>query len=496
MSNQLEPGLKQKTARGLFWGGFSIAVQQAVGLIFGIVFARLLSEEDYGLVAELSIFTGIAGTIINSGFSTALTNKQDASDKDYNSVFWFSVIAGSVIYIALFFSAPLIAQYFHEPSLTLISRVLFLTFLIGGISTSSYTYLYKNIKIKQLAIIDIMSLITACLSGLLLVLNGCAYWALVIQTLIFITLGSILKIIISPWKPSLSLDLSPLRAMFPFSIKILVTWIFIQINNNIFSVIIGRMFGKRETGIYSQGQKWASMGCSLVTTMISSVTHPVLVRTGYDKARQVNALRKLIRFGAFVSFPLLLGLAFVSDEFIIITIGEKWLPSSPYLQLFCIWASMQFLSTIFTSLIFTHGKSNIYMNVTVITGTVQIVSVILLASSGIFTMITVYVSISLSSLFVWHHYVKKLVGIKLAEAVKDISPYLIITVGCFIITALITQQIKNIYILFAAKIIISGSLYIIVLKTINSIIYKESIEFLKQLLKSFQPSFRGRGYDS
>jgi O-antigen/teichoic acid export membrane protein len=473
--------LKQKTAKGLFWGGFSSGMQQVVGLVFGIFLARLLNDEDYGLVAELSIFTGIASTIINCGFSTALTNKRNASHRDFNAVFWFSSLTGITLYIILFFAAPLIAQYYKEPALTALSRVLFLSFLIGGVSTASYTYMYKHLQTKQLAIIDTVSLLSGCTVGLILALNGFSYWALAVQILVYYGIAALLRFFVSPWKPSFAVDFSPLKPMFSFSYKILLTGIFSQINANIFSVIIGKMHGKDEAGIYSQGQKWAGMGSSFITTMISYVTQPVLAQINDDRKRQANALRKLIRFGAFVSFPLLLGFAFAGKEFIVIAIGEKWLESVPYLQLFCILYSFQFLTTLFSNLIFTQGKSDIYMSINIITGIVQLAVIAFLSQFGIFNMVIGYISVSLLSLFVWHYYVKKLSGLRLRNVLKDILPYLGISLLCIGITMFLTRNIENIYLLLALKIVITGTLYIFMLKICKSVIFKESIEFLRKI---------------
>jgi O-antigen/teichoic acid export membrane protein len=470
--------LKQKTASGLFWGGISNGVQLLIQLVFGIYMARILNADDYGLVGMLTIFTGIAATIINSGFSVALTNKKNATHEDYNAVFWFTVYVGLFLYVILFFCAPLIAAFFKRPELTDLSRFLFISFLLSGIGTVSYTVLFKKLMVKQQAIIDIISFCMAGVAGILLAMNGFAYWALAVQSVVYISLNSLLRFVVAPWKPTLNIRFSPLKRMLSFSIKLFLTNIFTQINTYLFSVVFGKFYNAQQVGYYTQGQKWMVMGFQFIGGMINSVTQPVLAQINEDKERQVAVLRKLIRFGAFISFPLMLGLAFVGREFILITIGEKWLPSVPFLQLFCIWGAVGFLWTLFTNLIYTAGKSNLYMYGTIIICVLQLLVVIGMYPLGIFPMVIGYIFMYFVGLFIWQHYTYKLVGLRLRDTLKDILPYLGITLGCFVITWLLTKNIVNLYWLISSKIVIAGLLYIFVMKISNSVIFKESMGFL------------------
>jgi O-antigen/teichoic acid export membrane protein len=473
-----ELSLKQKTAKGLLWGGVSSGLQQLLTGVIGICIARILDVDDYGLVGILAIFMGIAATIINSGFSIALTNKQNAGHEDYNAVFWFTFFAGIILYVILFFSAPLIAGFFKRPELINLSRVLFICIFFGGLTTVPYTVMFKKLMTKQQAVVDIITTSISLSVALFLALEGFAYWALVIQNLIQVTLAATLKFIIAPWKPTLTINFSPLKYMFPFSIKILFTYIFNQITTNIFSVLLGKLYNATQVGYYSQGQKWMTMGNQFIGGMITYVTQPVLVQVNEDQGRQIGVLRKLIRFGAFLSFPLMLGLAFVGKEFILITVGEKWLPAVPFLQLFCIWGSVGFLWTLYTNLIFTKGSSDLYMYGMIITGLLQLIVIFCLHSLGILPMIVGYILVYFISLVIWQFYVHKLTGLQLRDVLKDILPYLGITLGCFFIAWLITKNTLNLYWLITSKIVISAILYIFTMKISNSVIFKECIEFL------------------
>ena len=474
--------LKQKTATGLFWGGFSNGIQLLIGVVFGIFLARILNADDYGLFNMLTIFTAIASIIINSGFSIALTNKQDANHRDYNAVFWFSFFVGLFLYIILFFAAPLIAKFYNEPALVDLSRFLFISFFFGGIGTVSYTIMFKQMMVKQQAIIDTVALLTAVSIGIITAIKGFAYWALAIQSVIQISLASLLRFLVAPWKPTWNFQWAPIKDMFSFSSKIFITNLFVQINNNFLSVIIGKLFDKEHVGIYSQGQKWAIMGNQMLGGMINSIAQPVLVQINDDKNRQIGVVRKMIRFGAFISFPSMLGLAFIGKEFIWITIGEKWLPSVPFLQLVCIWSAFTYLLNLFTNVVYSHGKSDIYMKITILTGLLQLVVVLCMYPLRLFWMVTAFIGVSFAALLIWQRHVYKIIGLKLTDILKDILPYLGITLICFFIAWLLTRNIQNIYWLLATKVTISVILYIFVMKISRSVIFSESMEFLTNFL--------------
>lgn len=476
-----EETLKEKTAKGLFWGGVSNGLQQVLTLVFGVILLRILDPSDYGVVGMLAIFTGIANTILDCGFTTALTNKKEFKHKDYNAVFWFSLFSGIALYIILFFSAPLIARFYEKPVLTNLSRFLFLSFLFGSTGVAHHAILFKNLMVKERAKIDIISLFLSGIVGVILALNGFAYWGLAAQTVVYVGSGTLLRWYFSPWRPTFNFDFTPIKEMFSFSSKLFLTNIFWQISSNIFSVVLGKFYNEKEVGYYSQGNKWMGMGSSVITGMINGVAQPVLIRMADDKERQKNVFRKMLRFGAFVSFPLMLGFAFVGKELFEIVGGEKWMNIVPYLQILCVWGAACYMWALYVNLLMTHGKSDIYMWGMLFVGTLQLLIVAVMFPLGIFPMIIGYVISYFIGLLFWNYFANKLIGIKLREVLKDILPYLLITLGTFVLTWFITKSIGNVYLLLGAKIFIATAIYIIVMWGSRSVMFKESIEYLKKI---------------
>lgn len=474
-----EETLKEKTAKGLFWGGVSNGVQQVLNALFGLILARVLNASDYGMVGMLAIFSAVASSIQESGFTAALTNQKEIKHEDYNAVFWFSTLTGVLFYLILFFCAPLIANFYDKPELVSLSRVVFLGFLFGGFGIASNAYLFKALMVKERAKIDIVSLVCSGVIGVTLALNGFTYYGLAIQTVIYIGISSLLKFIYAPWKPTFRINLHPLRLMFGFSSKLILTNIFTQISNNIFSVVLGKFYSPQQLGFYSQGQKWMGMGNQLISGMINSVAQPILVQVGDDNIRQRNVFRKMVRFGAFVSFPAMLGLAFVSKEFIYIFLGEKWLSSVPFLQLFCVWGAVGYLWLLYTNLLISHGKSDIYLYGIILIGVLQLLIVGTMFSFGIYPMVIGYIGAYYVGLLYWHYFANKLISINLFDIIKDIFPYIMAIMISYLIAYLSTLYIDNVYVVFLLKILVVATVYSCIMWYGNSIVFKEVLNYLK-----------------
>ena len=229
-----EQSLKQKTAKGLFWGGLSSSIQQLLGLIIGIIVTRMLSRADYGMIGMLAIFSSIASILQESGFIAALAIRTKVSDKDYNAVFWFSILCSTALYGLLYLSAPLIARYYSTPELIPLSRLAFLGFFISSFGIAPRAILFRNLRVKENAIISLTALVSSGIVSIILAANGFAYWGLAIQSIVYVAVVVLLNWYYAKWKPSFHIDFSPIKEMFGFSSKMLITNIFIAINNNLF----------------------------------------------------------------------------------------------------------------------------------------------------------------------------------------------------------------------------------------------------------------------
>lgn len=474
-----EQSLKDKTAKGLFWGGLSNGLLQFLNLFFGVFLARILTPADYGMIGMLTIFSLIAGSLQESGFIAALANKKEVVHKDYNAVFWFSTGLSFCLYIILFFCAPLIADFYHVPELTALSRYSFLGFFIASLGTAQSAFLFRNLMVKQKAMSSVIALIFSGIVGVLLASLGFAYWGIATQNLVYVATVTVCYWCFSSWRPTFHLDFTPLKGMLSFSSKLLLTNIFGHINNNLFSVILGKFYSETEVGYFGQANKWNMMGHSLITGMVNGVAQPVLAQVSDDKERQSRVFRKMLRFTAFISFPAMFGLSLVAPELITIAITDKWAASAEILRLLCISGAFIPIITLYSNLLISKGKSNVYMWNTICLGMTQLLVMLLLYPYGIHTMVLVYVLINIVWLLVWHYFVWREIRLRLFQALKDIMPFAIISGGIMIATYYITLFMQNIYLLFVSKVIIASSLYMIIMWCSGSITFKESMQYVR-----------------
>ena len=477
-----EPTLKEKTAKGLFWGGISNILQQCIGALLGIVIIRILSPADYGLVSMLAIFTAIATALMDSGFTNALINKKCIKHDDYNAVFWFSVFLSFILYFILFFFAPLIAKFYNQPVLVRLSRLLFLTFIFSSFGTAHNAFLLKNIMAKQRGIIDLTSVLCSSIIGIILAFNGFVFWGLAIQAISQNFIATALRWYFSPWKPSFHLNFNPLKDMLKFSSKILITNVVIISTGHILYIFFGRYYNEKITGYYSQGNKWASLGITAIQGMITSVAQPILANVVDDTKRLVHVFRKMVRFGSFISFPCMFGLAFVAKEFVLIVGGEKWFDSVFFLQCFCIWGGFSFLFVLYTNILYSLNQSNIYMRGMIFISFTQICIVVCLIPFGLKIMTIIFVLSNFVNIFYCHYHVSKLIGMRLRDIIKDVSPFIFASTLSILVAWGVSKFVSyNLYLIFVIKVIIVTILYITIMKTSKAVIYKDSKDFLKGL---------------
>jgi O-antigen/teichoic acid export membrane protein len=473
--------LKEQTAKGLFWGGMNNGVQQLLGLAFGIILGRLLDPSDYGMTAMLAVFSVIANELQSSGFKTALINLKEPKHEDYNAVFWFNILAGTFIYVVLWFCAPLIADYYDKLDLIPLSRYVFLGFVFSSFGMAQSAYLTKQMQIKQIAQCGMTATLTSSIVSVILAALGFGYWALATQYLMYIAVNTLLLWYFSEWRPTLSplsSLISPLKRLFPFSFKIMLSAIFTQVNNNIMNLLLGRYYGETNTGHYNQAYQWSSKCFMLVGNMLKQVDQTVLVGLHDERERQLAVLRKMMRFTAFISFPLLFGLGLVSHEFIVLAIGEKWAFSASLLPLLCLCGAFIPLSTLLTDSIISQHRSDIYLWSTVALGILQIGLMVSLWREGIYTMVIAYTLLNIVWVFVWHFFVCRLMNYRLLAFLKDIVPFALVAAVVMIVTSLATQGISALWLRLLSRVVMATILYLVVMRLAGTVILKEIMAFI------------------
>ena len=476
----MEGGLKEKTAKGLLWGALNSGSTQLLNLIFGIFLGRLITPAEYGIVGVLSIFTLIAGNLQSSGFTQALVNLKAPRNEDYTAVFWFNTLTSFVLYALLFLSAPLIARFFHQPCLVEVSRFVFLSFVISSFGIAHNAYMTKNMMNRELAIIGAIALLCSGGVATFLAFYGFSYWSLAWQQIIYITVLNIGRYYYTPWRPSWHFTFEPVRKMFGFSVKILITNIINTLSNNILTLLFGRLYSIKAVGDYSQAYKWNTMASAFVANAVGQVAQPVLASVKEEQGRSVRVFRKMLRFTAFLSFPAMFGLAIISNEFILLTIGKRWIDAVPLLQMLCIGGAFVPFYTLYQNVAISNGRSDIYMFCNIAQIVLQLVIIGFFYHLGINTMVMVYTLFTIAWLFVWQWTARRIIGLRFREVIKDVMPTLCIALLVMATTYFVTLSLHHLLLLLICRILIATLLYAAIMKLLHVEMMDELLLFIKK----------------
>ena len=471
--------LKEKTARGLYWAFLSSGGIQLLNLIIGIFLARLLSPGEYGIVGMLAIFTLLANNLQESGFGVALVNIKDIKHNDYNSVFWFNVGMSLILYLILFLCAPLIASFFHQPCLEPLSRFVFLAFVIASLSISPNAMLVRDLKMKEKAITSLSALVISGTVAVIMALKGFSYWSLATQQVLYNVVIAIGRYYYTRWCPTFHVDFTPVKQMFSFSYKVLITTVLTTVNNNMLTVIFGRLFPAQAVGNFTQANKWNTMANQLVSNTVSQVAQPVLVQVNDDMERRRRIFGKMLRFTAFLAFPAMFGLAIVAPQVILLAIGEKWVNSIPLLQVLCVSGAFIPLYTVYQNLFLSQGKSDIYMWLTISQIAVMLIAVLACHKLGIMAMVIAFACINILWLLAWQLFASRLIGYRFVTMLRDLLPFMVIALAAMVVTYLVTNGISNMIILLVVRIALASALYLITMKRLRARILEECIEFIR-----------------
>ena len=476
----MEGGLKEKTAKGLLWGALNSGSTQLLNLIFGIFLGRLITPAEYGIVGVLSIFTLIAGNLQSSGFTQALVNLKAPRNEDYTAVFWFNTLISFVLYALLFLSAPLIARFFHQPCLVEVSRFVFLSFVISSFGIAHNAYMTKNMMNRELAIIGAIALLCSGGVATFLAFYGFSYWSLAWQQIIYIMVLNIGRYYYTPWRPSWHFTFEPVRKMFGFSVKILITNIINTLSNNILTLLFGRLYPIKAVGNYSQAYKWNTMASAFVANAVGQVAQPVLASVKEEQGRSVRVFRKMLRFTAFLSFPAMFGLAIISNEFILLTIGKRWIDAVPLLQMLCIGGAFVPFYTLYQNVAISNGRSDIYMFCNIAQIVLQLVIIGFFYHLGINTMVMVYTLFTIAWLFVWQWTARRIIGLRFREVIKDVMPTLCIALLVMATTYFVTLSLHHLLLLLICRILIAALLYAAIMKLLHVEMMDELLLFIKK----------------
>ncbi len=429
--------------------------------MLGIILARLLFPEQFGLIAMLTIFMVVAQLFLDSGFGAALIQKRDATQADICSIFYFNILGGLAATLLLCLSAPWIASFFNQPMLTSLVRVLSINIVINSFGLIQTIIMKKELNFKALTKVSLIASITSGIIAVVLATSGFGVWSLVIQQVTSALISSTLLWFLSSWRPALIFSFNSLRELFSFGSRLFFSFLLNHIFENLYSLVIGKLFSPADLGFFARAKTLEELPSQTLSDMIGQVTFPVFSAIQDDPIRLKKGLRKVLTLLVLVNFPMMIGLAVIARPLVIVLLTEKWAECVPYLQLFCFVGLLYPLHLINLNVLQALGRSDLFLRLEIIKKGLIVISIAITWRWGISAMICGLIAVSIIAYYLNSYYNGILIGYTIREQLRDLSAYLITaTVMGMILCVIRTFPFPNLWCMLLGEIVIGSFVYV------------------------------------
>ena len=419
--------LRHKTIHGVGWSFIDNISSSGITFLVGLVLARLLTPEEYGVMAMIAIFIAISNSIIDSGFSNALIRKTRIERVDYNTVFYFNLTVSVLIYVILYLAAPAISIFFKESVLLEVIRVIGWVLIINALAIIPRTQFIRNVDFKTQTKVSLVSSISSGVIGIGMALGGMGVWSLVGQQLSRQFLNTLFLWIYSKWHPVWEFSTKSFKELFGFGSKLLFSGLLDTIYKNIYYIVIGRFYTSAQLGQYTRAEQFNMIFSSNLTSVVQRVSYPVLSSIQEESERLREAYRKVIKITMLITFACMLGLAAVAKPLILILIGEKWLPAVYFLQIICFCGMLYPLHAINLNILQVKGRSDLFLKLEIIKKIIAVGPIVVGIVYGIEYMLWGGVLTSFIAYFLNSYYSANLINYPTSQQIKDILPTFLIS---------------------------------------------------------------------
>ena len=474
--------LQQKALNGIAWSLLDQIVNKLGYLILLIYLSRVLTPADFGLIAMLTIFLAISQSIADSGFSHALVQKSSkATESDFSTVFYINIFMALILYGLLYFSAPFISEFYNAPELTMLSRALFLMIIINAFSIVPKSKLIIKIDFKSQSLINTAAMLASVVVTIYMVNENLGYWALVGMNLSKALFSSVLLFLYSKWFPREKFSRKSFKSLFSFGSKLLLTGLLSTITQNLYIILIGRYFNPTQVGYFQQGFNYTNLLSGTVTSVIQGVTYPIMTSIQEDKERLVKLYIRVMGLIALVTFPIFIGFAAVSEEFVLIFLGEKWIPIIPILIILSFARLITPISSLNLNILNARGRSDLFLKTDLSKIPMIILALLISVPYGITAVAVAQLITTVISFFINAYYPGKLFGFGSIEQLKQIFP--VSLASLFMYECMMFVDFESVEIQMLVKILIGVISYLIACKVLKVEAY---FDLSQLLLKKFR----------
>ncbi len=472
---------RKSVTSNMIWRFLERCGAQGVTFLVSVVLARLLDPSVYGTVALVTVFTAILQVFVDSGMGNALIQKKDADDLDFSSVFYFNLSICLLLYIGMYFAAPLIAVFYDMPELTPVVRVLSLILIISGVKNIQQAYVSRNLLFKKFFFATLGGTIGAAVIGIWMAWRGYGVWALVAQNLFNATLDTIILWITVKWRPKRAFSLNRLKGLFSYGWKLLVSALLDTGYNNIRSLIIGKFYTSEDLAFFNRGKQFPNLIVTNVNTSIDSVLLPAMSKEQDDKERVREMTRRAIKTSTFIMMPLMMGLAICAVPLIRIVLTDKWLPATFFLRVFCFTYAFYPIHTANLNAIKAMGRSDLFLKLEVIK---KVVSIAALVSTMFISVEAMALALPITSILgqiinSWPN--RKLLDYSYKAQLLDMFPQ----IGLSLVMGVMVYVIQFLRLSDMTTLLIQVPLGALIYIAGSKLLHIDSYEYVKGLIKSY-----------
>lgn len=475
-----------KTTRTSFMSNMSWRFMERIGaqgvkLLVEIVLARLLFPEDYGVIALVTVFINILNVFVDSGLGNSLIQKKDADQLDFSTVFWFNIVFCLLLYGLLFFCAPLISNFYNRQELIPVLRVLGLQLVVSGVKNIQHAYVARTMQFKRFFFATLGGTIGAAIIGIWMAYRGYGVWALVAQQLFNVSVDTIILWITVKWRPSFQFSFIRFKRLFSYGWKLLLSHLIDKAYNDLRQLIIGRLYSSADLAQYNRGKQFPYLFISNVNKSIDSVLFPTMSKEQDDKQKVKAMTRRAIKTSTFILAPLMMGLAFIGEPLVELVLTAKWLPSVPFMRIFCITYMFYPIHTANLNAIKAMGRSDLFLKLEIIKKVVGLTALFLTIRISVMAMAysLLFTSVAAQIINSWPN--RKLLDYKYKDQLKDILPSILLAV----FMGACVYSVEFLKLSSILTILIQIPLGVIIYVAGSKLLHFDSYEYVLGMIKEF-----------
>jgi teichuronic acid exporter len=422
--------LRKQATSGLVWTFAQQFGNQIIGFIVSLILARVLMPAEFGLIGMIAVLVGLGRVLVDSGLTQSLIRNENCDEEDFSTVFYFNLIVSILIYFIVFFTAPLVADFYTQPILVSIIRIYCLTFIIDAFSSVQLARLTKRMDFKIQTLVALPATIIGGGVGIYMAYSDFGVFSLVWSQVIISIVSTIQIWIYSRWKPLWRFNLTKFKDHFNYGYKIAISGVLEVVFKNAYVLIIGKFFSASQVGFYTRAETMKQLPVSNISNALKKVTFPLFAKIQNDDVRLKRVYKQLMQMVVFVLAPVLIFLAVLAEPTFRLLFTDKWLPAVPYFQILCITGILRPIHSYNLNVLMVKGRSDLYLKLKSFEKILIIVGIIVGIQFGIFGLLYAQVAVSLITFFTNAYYTNKFINYSAWEQIKTLIPILVLASAC------------------------------------------------------------------